>query len=108
MPNIGFSGTVGLQTGSEGPEQGTCNPVLQLRVTDLIPDVISCGVLFLWSEDGVPELWSVRLHVFVALLPKRITFTHLHYYFYKIQNAVLILSQGRPENIAQEPLLQYL
>ena len=36
-----------------------------------------------WSNARA--MWSVRLHIFVTIFAKRVTFTQLHY-FYKMQN----------------------
>ena len=75
----------------------------QLRVTDLIPDALSCGgVLLPWSalRRGV---WDFTL--LVTLIAKWITCARLHY-FHKMQNAMLILSQNTQERIAQKSFLR--
>ena len=74
-----------------------------MRVTDLIPYALSCGVLLLWSARL--ELWSVNFTLFVTILAKRITCARLHY-FHKMQNAMLILSQDTQKRIAQKSLLR--
>ena len=68
-----------------------------LRVTDLIPDATSCGVLLLWSALSVVECeTSHYCHTSCEM-------NHLHsiQYFHKMQNAVLILSQEAKERIAE-------
>ena len=75
----------------------------QLRVTDLIPDALSCGgVLLPWSALSC-GVWEFT--VFVTLLAKRITCAQLHC-FHKMQNSMLILSQDTQERITQKSLLR--
>ena len=73
-------------------------PLIILRVTNLIFDALSFGgLLLLWSALRCGVL--MRLHIlFITLLAKRITCAQLHY-FYKMQNAMLILSHKTQERI---------
>ena len=77
----------------------------QLRVTDMIPDALSCGGVLLQWYALCCGVWDFKL--FVTLLAKRITCAQLHY-FRKIQNAVLILSQDTRERNAQKLLLRQI
>ena len=72
-----------------------------LRVTDLTPYALSCGVLLLWSA------LVCDFTLFVTLLAKRIICAPIHS-FHKMQNAMLILSHDSQERIAQELLLRQI